>query len=291
VRLKAKFLTSAGVILTVSAMGMASVAAAPPPPVDVTHATIDCDTVTGSIKFPTILTVQGTPGTVSNDPTVAVALDGCTTSIASVVIAATKFSLIIDAASWVDGGNHCELNGGPSDPAGSGTHDCHGTWAVGGKFDNAVHPTDINGNFGANGFSALAGASTSTPSTTHIAWKCTGDLLTKAKCVDDLTTATPGKPVSNVTIANNYGTTGADPFGVSRGAFYVGEPLNGTHGIPAATLDPEAGTGAFRGPGGSNGSDGTFMGMLQQSQTMLTSYLFGKGIKTLTFGVGTIHGG
>jgi hypothetical protein len=291
VRVKSKLLTSAGVIVAVSAGGMASVFAAAPPPVDVTADHLSCDTVTGSIKFPNALLIQGSPGVTSNQPTVSVALDGCSDSDnGGVIISATKFKLVIQTDPWV-AGTHCQANGLPTTPtAGTGTHTCHQTWAIGGKFDNADHPTDDSGNFGANGFGALAGASSASPSNVTIIWKCAGPL--KAKCIDTVHNVS-GKPTSDSTIQNNYGATATDPFGVGRGAFFVGSPLNGTTQagtpIPAGTLQNELVSGAFS--GGDSGHSSTFVGMLQQSVGALTTALVGKGTKLLTFGVGVITSG
>jgi len=274
-------------------MGIASSSASPPPPVDVTSHALTCDTVTGTIKPTTPLTFSGTPNVTTNVTGVKVALDGCTdTTDGTVTVSATKFTVSIPGGTWVDGtgspaGNGCQADGSVSTPPGSGSHQCHATWiaAEGGKADNLDHHTDINGNFGENNFSGLAGASTSgSDSVPNFVWKCAGAL--KAKCFDTVNNIA-GKPTTSIVIPNTFGSTINDPFGVARGAFYVGKPLNGTNGIPANTLGQEVVTGAFS--GGNSGHTSTFEGQLQQSVTVLAREASSSsGIKSLTFATGTI---
>lgn len=301
-RLKSKFLTGAGVVLAVSSLGIGT-SFATTPDVNVTNHTLTCDTVTGTIKPTTGLTFNGTPGSITNGTVVKVALDGCTDNTdGTVVVSATKFTVSIPGGTWVAGngtaGHGCDLDPAagntdnstvPATPPGSGSHVCQAHWiaAEGGKADNAQHPTDINGAFGENNFSGLAGASTSGSDTVPLfVWKCAVP-TTKAKCTDSVNNVA-GKAETSISIPNTFGSTIADPFGVARGAFYVGKPLNGTNGIPANTLGVENVSGAFS--GSDSGHTSTFEGQLQQSVTVLAREAGSKtGIKSLSFATGIIN--
>lgn len=276
-RLKGKLFTSTGIILAVSAMGIGSSMAAPLPPVDVSTGHVTCDTITGTIKFPTALLIQGSPGTSTNPATVQVAIDGCTSDVVgATALAATKFKQALTGTPWAHDST-CAPDGTPTDPIGTGSSSCHGVWSFGGKPDGLDHFTDDGGNFGANGVGGIAGLST-TGGTITVPWKPPAG---GAKLYDNVN-ATPGTAASTTVITNTFGTTFTDPFGIDRGEFLVGSP-NG-NGLSNETV-----TGAFHGT--DSGHTSYFKGVLANSADMITTYAFAKGLKTLTFAFGTIHNG
>ncbi len=275
-RLKGKLFTSSGIILAVSALGMGSSMAAAPAPIDVSTGHVTCDTITGTIKFPNALLIQGSPGITSNPATVQVAIDGCTSDVAGVSLAATKFKQTLSSSGWTHD-SLCAPDGSPTNPVGTGSSSCHGTWAYGGKPDNADHLADKSGNFGSNSVSGIAGLST-TGGTVSVIWKSAAGT---AKLFDNVN-ATPGTAASATTITDTFGSTFTDPFGIDRGEFLVGSPSgNG--------LSNESVAGAFHGTDAGHSS--YFKGVLANSTNEITSYAFAKGLKTLTFAFGTIHNG
>jgi hypothetical protein len=95
--MKKLLLTAAAVAMPLGAIAATTgVAGAAAPKVDVTHASIDCTGVTGTVKFAPALTLGGTSPENSN---IKLALSGCTVSgVAGVTVTAGKGAGVLHSA-------------------------------------------------------------------------------------------------------------------------------------------------------------------------------------------------